>query len=47
MDPARAVENSQNEFPTALWTALKNAPPTGSTGLIVGVDQEENKTGER
>jgi hypothetical protein len=24
------VENSQNEFPTALWTALKNAPPRGS-----------------
>src|SRR5437867_8366932 len=47
MDPARAVENSQTEFPTALWTALENAPPTGSTGPHRRGDEEENKTGER
>ena len=44
MDPAGPVENSQNEFPTGPWTALKNAPPTGSTGLIVTVKKNEKET---
>jgi hypothetical protein len=32
VDPAGAVENAKNAFPTAPWTALRTAPPTGSTG---------------
>jgi hypothetical protein len=32
MDPAGPLQNAQNAFRTGPWTALENAPPTGSTG---------------
>jgi hypothetical protein len=33
----RTYAKRQNAFRTGPWTALKNAPPTGSTGLIITI----------
>lgn len=38
MDPAGPLQNAENAFRTGPWTALKSAPPTGSTGLIIRTD---------
>ena len=32
MDPVGPMQNAQTAFRTGPWTALENAPPTGSTG---------------
>jgi hypothetical protein len=40
MDRAGAMENAQNAFPTAPWTAPRTRRPQRSTGLILFVKKE-------